>query len=78
MQVSRKLSEKYVVKQHSEHDDGGLLQGHTDAYGYDGFLCRLVENLVRSMLSNSTVNMMMEVSFKVTQMLMDTMDSYAG
>ena len=35
-------------------------------------------NLVRSMLSNATVNMMMEVSYKVTQMLMDMMDSYAG
>ena len=35
-------------------------------------------NLVRSMLSNRTVNMMMEVFYKVTEMLMDTMDSYAG
>ena len=78
MQVGRKPSEKYAVKRYSEHDDGGFLQGHTDAYGHDGFLCRLVENLVRSMLSNSTVNMMMEVSYKVTQMLMDMMDSYAG
>ena len=78
MQVSRKPSEKYAVKQQSKHDDGSLLQGHRDDYGHDGFLFRLVENLVRSMLSNTTVNMMMEVSYKVTEMLMDTMDSYAG
>ena len=46
MQVSRKPSEKYVVKQHSEHDDGGFLQGHRDADGHDGFLCRLVDFII--------------------------------
>ena len=46
MQVSRKPSEKHAVKQHSKHDDEGLLQGHGDAYGHDGFLCRLVDFII--------------------------------
>ena len=37
-----------------------------------------LENLMRSLMSNTSVNMMMEVSYQVTEMLMDMMDSYMG
>ena len=37
-----------------------------------------LENLARSMLPNTTVTMMMEISYKVTEMLINMMDSYSG
>ena len=37
-----------------------------------------LEHLMRSMFSNTTMNMMMTVSYEITEMLMDMVETYEG